>query len=94
MRELHALVGNAELDGMHLVFGVGSTQLVNAALYALAQRAAAGTLTLTRTRTRTLTLTLTLTRTLTLTLTLTRSARPRRARSPCTARRGWAARAR
>ena len=49
MRELHALVGNAELDGMHLVFGVGSTQLVNAALYALAQRAAAGTLTLTRT---------------------------------------------
>ena len=26
---------------MHLVFGVGSTELVNAALYALAQRAAA-----------------------------------------------------
>ena len=41
VREVHALVGNAELDGMHLVFGLGSTELVNAALYALAQRAAA-----------------------------------------------------
>ena len=41
VREVHALVGNAELDGMHLVFGLGSKELVNAALYALAQRAAA-----------------------------------------------------
>ena len=37
IRRLHALVGNAVVDGsMHVVVGIGSTELINAALYALA----------------------------------------------------------
>jgi len=36
VRELHAMVGNADLRGQHIVFGIGSTELINAALYALA----------------------------------------------------------
>lgn len=36
VRELHAMVGNADLRGQHVVFGIGSTELINAALYALA----------------------------------------------------------
>ena len=36
IRSLHALVGNAATEGRHLVLGIGSTELVNAAVYALA----------------------------------------------------------
>lgn len=32
---LHRLVGNAETEGRHIVVGTGSTQLFQAALYAL-----------------------------------------------------------
>ncbi|KAF5185771.1 Tryptophan aminotransferase-related protein, partial [Thalictrum thalictroides] len=35
IRELHAVVGNAKTDGRYLIFGVGSTQLLNGAIYAL-----------------------------------------------------------
>ncbi|XP_021771466.1 tryptophan aminotransferase-related protein 3-like [Chenopodium quinoa] len=35
IRKLHKLVGNAETEGRHIVFGTGSTQLLNAAVYAL-----------------------------------------------------------
>ncbi|PON52680.1 Trytophan aminotransferase [Parasponia andersonii] len=35
IRELHALVGNAVTEGKYIVFGVGSTQLLNAAVHAL-----------------------------------------------------------
>ncbi|WVZ69061.1 hypothetical protein U9M48_017911 [Paspalum notatum var. saurae] len=35
IRRLHRAVGNAVVDGMHLVFGGGSTQLINALVYAL-----------------------------------------------------------
>ena len=33
---LHRIVNNAVTDGRHIIVGVGSTQLVHAALYALA----------------------------------------------------------
>ena len=35
IRKLHAFVGNAVTQGRFLVFGVGSTQLVNAAIHSL-----------------------------------------------------------
>ncbi|MCL7042726.1 hypothetical protein MKW94_001722 [Papaver nudicaule] len=35
LQELHAMVGNANSTGKFLVFGAGSTQLLNAAIYAL-----------------------------------------------------------
>ncbi|XP_076941154.1 tryptophan aminotransferase-related protein 4-like [Bidens hawaiensis] len=35
IREVHSLVGNAVTEGRYLVFGIGSTQLLNAAVYAL-----------------------------------------------------------
>ncbi|KAI3971536.1 hypothetical protein MKW92_003261 [Papaver armeniacum] len=35
LRELHATVGNANITGKFMVFGAGSTQLLNAAIYAL-----------------------------------------------------------
>jgi L-tryptophan---pyruvate aminotransferase len=35
VRRLHRLVGNAAVDGYHLLVGTGSTQLFMAALYAL-----------------------------------------------------------
>ncbi|PIA41838.1 hypothetical protein AQUCO_02200339v1 [Aquilegia coerulea] len=35
IRELHAVIGNAKTDGRYMVFGAGSTQLLNAAIYAL-----------------------------------------------------------
>ncbi|KAK4428358.1 Tryptophan aminotransferase-related protein 4 [Sesamum alatum] len=35
IRKLHAIVGNAVTDGRYIVFGAGSTQLLNAAVYAL-----------------------------------------------------------
>ncbi|MCL7031590.1 hypothetical protein MKW94_016334 [Papaver nudicaule] len=35
IRELHAMVGNANTTGKLMVFGTGSTQLLNAAIYAL-----------------------------------------------------------
>ena len=40
IRELHALVGNALTDGRHIVIGVGSTELIHAAIYALANESA------------------------------------------------------
>uniref|UniRef100_A0A0D9WD95 Alliinase C-terminal domain-containing protein n=1 Tax=Leersia perrieri TaxID=77586 RepID=A0A0D9WD95_9ORYZ len=42
VRRLHRLVGNAVADGYHLLVGTGSTQLFQAALYALSGGAAAG----------------------------------------------------
>lgn len=36
VRLLHKLVGNAAAEGKQIVFGAGSTQLLNAALHALA----------------------------------------------------------
>jgi hypothetical protein len=35
IRKLHAAVGNAVTDDRYIVFGAGSTQLLNAAVYAL-----------------------------------------------------------
>ena len=35
IRALHALVGNAVTDGREIVIGIGSTELISAALYAL-----------------------------------------------------------
>lgn len=35
IRSLHKVVGNAVTEGRHIVIGVGSTQLFQAALYAL-----------------------------------------------------------
>ncbi|KAK9069641.1 hypothetical protein SSX86_011545 [Deinandra increscens subsp. villosa] len=35
IRKLHSVVGNAVTEGRYLVFGIGSTQLLNAAVYAL-----------------------------------------------------------
>ncbi|KAL2944436.1 Tryptophan aminotransferase-related protein 4 [Bienertia sinuspersici] len=35
VRKLHELVGNANTEGMHIVFGTGTTQLFNAAVHAL-----------------------------------------------------------
>jgi L-tryptophan--pyruvate aminotransferase len=35
VRRLHRLVGNAAVDGYHLVVGTGATQLCQAAMYAL-----------------------------------------------------------
>ncbi|KAI3810427.1 hypothetical protein L1987_20039 [Smallanthus sonchifolius] len=35
IRKLHSLVGNAITEGRYLVFGIGSSQLLNAAVYAL-----------------------------------------------------------
>lgn len=35
IRKLHELAGNAITEGMHIVFGTGSTQLFNAAVHAL-----------------------------------------------------------
>lgn len=35
IRKLHAVVGNAVTDGKYIVFGAGSTQLLNAAVHAL-----------------------------------------------------------
>ena len=35
IRELHALVGNAQLDGRYVVIGIGSTELVSGAMYAM-----------------------------------------------------------
>lgn len=35
IRELHSIVGNAVTEGKYIVFGTGSTQLLNAAVYAL-----------------------------------------------------------
>ena len=35
IRALHALVGNAATDGREIVIGIGSTELISAALYAL-----------------------------------------------------------
>jgi len=37
IRAVHRLVGNAEVDGRHIVIGVGSTEMINAALFALSQ---------------------------------------------------------
>lgn len=42
VRRLHRLVGNAAVDGYHVLVGTGSTQLFMAALYALSPPAAAG----------------------------------------------------
>ncbi|KAL6627351.1 hypothetical protein ACP70R_031077 [Stipagrostis hirtigluma subsp. patula] len=39
VRRLHRLVGNAEVDGYHVLVGTGSTQLFMAALYALSPAA-------------------------------------------------------
>jgi len=39
LRRLHRLVGNAAVDGYHVLVGTGSTQLFMAALYALSPRA-------------------------------------------------------
>ena len=36
IRQIHGMVGNAVTEGRYLVLGVGSTQLYQAALYALA----------------------------------------------------------
>ena len=41
VRRLHRLVGNAAVDGYHVLVGTGSTQLFMAALYALSPPAAA-----------------------------------------------------
>ena len=35
IRKLHAIVGNANTTGRFIVFGAGSTQLLNAAVHAL-----------------------------------------------------------
>ncbi|KAF5781848.1 putative alliinase, EGF-like domain, pyridoxal phosphate-dependent transferase, major [Helianthus annuus] len=35
IRKIHLLVGNAATEGRYIVFGIGSTQLLNAAVYAL-----------------------------------------------------------
>ncbi|XP_071713281.1 tryptophan aminotransferase-related protein 4-like [Rutidosis leptorrhynchoides] len=35
IRKMHAIVGNAITEGRYLVFGIGSSQLLNAAVYAL-----------------------------------------------------------
>lgn len=35
IRTVHAIVGNAVTEGRYIVFGAGSTHLLNAALYAL-----------------------------------------------------------
>ncbi|GJZ28493.1 tryptophan aminotransferase-related protein 3-like protein [Tanacetum coccineum] len=35
IRKMHSIVGNAVTEGRYLVFGVGSSQLLNAAVYAL-----------------------------------------------------------
>nr|GEW27959.1 tryptophan aminotransferase-related protein 3-like [Tanacetum cinerariifolium] len=35
IRKMHSIVGNAVTEGRYLVFGIGSTQLLNAAVYAL-----------------------------------------------------------
>ena len=43
IRELHALVGNAVTDGKHIVIGVGSTELISAAMYALSESIREGT---------------------------------------------------
>jgi L-tryptophan---pyruvate aminotransferase len=42
VRRVHRLVGNAAVDGYHVVVGTGSTQLFMAALYALSPPAGAG----------------------------------------------------
>jgi hypothetical protein len=42
VRRLHRLVGNAAVDGYHVLVGTGSTQLFMAALYALSPPATAG----------------------------------------------------
>lgn len=39
IRALHKMVGNAEVDGRHIVIGVGSGELIPAALYALSPEA-------------------------------------------------------
>ena len=39
IRELHSMTGNALTRGRYLVVGIGSTELVNAAIYALASSA-------------------------------------------------------
>ena len=36
IRQLHALVGNAQTDGRRIVVGVGSTELISSAMFALA----------------------------------------------------------
>jgi L-tryptophan--pyruvate aminotransferase len=41
VRRLHRLVGNAAVDGYHVLVGTGSTQLFMAALYALSPPSAA-----------------------------------------------------
>lgn len=35
IRKLHSIVGNAVTEGKYIVFGTGSTQLLNAAVHAL-----------------------------------------------------------
>ena len=35
IRKMHSIVGNAVTEGRYLVFGIGSSQLLNAAVYAL-----------------------------------------------------------
>ena len=35
IRKLHKSVGNANTEGKYIIFGAGSTQLLNAAVYAL-----------------------------------------------------------
>lgn len=42
IRELHRLVGNAVVDGKYMVIGIGSTELISAAMYALAPRGGNG----------------------------------------------------
>ena len=38
IRKLHSLVGNAITEGRYLVYGIGSSQLLNAAVYALSSQ--------------------------------------------------------
>ncbi|CAM6113929.1 unnamed protein product [Calypogeia fissa] len=47
IRRLHDVVGNAVTDGRHIVIGVGSTQLLQAALYALSSPPSLGSSTTT-----------------------------------------------
>ncbi|KAL2894411.1 Tryptophan aminotransferase-related protein 3 [Bienertia sinuspersici] len=44
IRKLHELVGNAITEGKHIVFGTGSTQLVNAAVHALSSSSSTPTI--------------------------------------------------
>jgi histidinol-phosphate/aromatic aminotransferase/cobyric acid decarboxylase-like protein len=43
IRRLHRAVGNAMVDDKHVVFGTGSTQLINALVHALSPDAANAT---------------------------------------------------